>query len=46
MARVLIPSQLYKDQGIDKSRVLIKVAATWEGIKAAEILQKKVSTAI
>lgn len=41
MARVLIPSQLYKDQGIDKSRVLIKVAATWEGIKAAEILQKE-----
>jgi len=32
---------LYKDQGIDKSRVLIKIAATWEGIKAAEILQKE-----
>ena len=33
--------QLYKDIGIDKSRVLIKVASTWEGIKAAEILQKE-----
>jgi transaldolase len=33
--------QLYKDQGIDKSRVLIKIASTWEGIKAAEILQKE-----
>ncbi|KAH6643545.1 transaldolase 1 [Boeremia exigua] len=31
---------LYKEQGIDKSRVLIKIAATWEGIKAAEILQR------
>jgi len=32
---------LYKDQGIDKSRILIKIASTWEGIKAAEILQKE-----
>ncbi|KAJ4985486.1 transaldolase [Stagonosporopsis vannaccii] len=31
---------LYKEQGIDKSRVLIKIASTWEGIKAAEILQR------
>lgn len=33
--------QLYKEQGIDKDRVLIKIASTWEGIKAAEILQSK-----
>lgn len=33
--------QLYKSIGIDKSRVLIKIASTWEGIKAAEILQKE-----
>lgn len=33
--------QLYKSVGIDKSRVLIKVASTWEGIKAAEYLQKQ-----
>lgn len=32
---------LYKDKGIDKSRILIKIAATWEGIKAAEILEKE-----
>jgi transaldolase len=33
-------SQLYKEQGIEKDRVLIKIASTWEGIKAAEILQR------
>jgi transaldolase len=32
--------QLYKAQGISKDRVLIKIASTWEGIKAAEILQR------
>ncbi|KAF6834551.1 Transaldolase 1 [Colletotrichum plurivorum] len=31
---------LYKQQGISKDRVLIKIASTWEGIKAAEILQR------
>ncbi|KAF3035810.1 sedoheptulose-7-phosphate:D-glyceraldehyde-3- phosphate transaldolase [Didymella heteroderae] len=31
---------LYKEQGIGKERVLIKIASTWEGIKAAEILQR------
>jgi transaldolase len=29
----------YKKRGVDKSRVLIKLAATWEGIRAAEALQ-------
>lgn len=33
--------QLYKDQGVDSSRVLIKVASTWEGIQAAKILEKE-----
>lgn len=33
--------ELYQLQGIDKSRVLIKIAATWEGIRAAEILEKE-----
>ncbi|KAI1623103.1 transaldolase [Exophiala viscosa] len=33
--------ELYKSIGIDKSRILIKIASTWEGIKAAEILQKE-----
>ena len=27
---------LYKEEGIDKDRILIKIASTWEGIKAAE----------
>ncbi|MFT4636088.1 MAG: transaldolase [Chitinophagales bacterium] len=31
---------LYKQRGIEKDRILIKIAATWEGIKAAEQLQK------
>ena len=32
---------LYEAAGIDKQRVLIKVAATWEGIRAAELLQRE-----
>jgi transaldolase len=32
--------KLYEDEGISKDRVLIKIASTWEGIKAAEILQR------
>ncbi|MFO5527801.1 MAG: transaldolase [Cuspidothrix sp.] len=31
----------YKAAGVAKERVLIKIAATWEGIKAAEILEKE-----
>ena len=27
---------LYNEVGVDKSRVLIKIAATWEGIEAAK----------
>ncbi len=33
--------QLYEDAGVDKSRILIKMASTWEGIQAAEELEKK-----
>jgi transaldolase len=33
--------ELYKSIGIPKERILIKVASTWEGIKAAEILQSQ-----
>ncbi|OQO04408.1 Transaldolase [Cryoendolithus antarcticus] len=33
--------ELYKDMGVDKSRVLIKLASTWEGIQAAHELQSK-----
>jgi len=32
---------MYKMAGIDQSRVLIKIAATWEGIKAAETLERE-----
>src|SRR3954470_11797914 len=32
---------LYQKAGIDRERVLIKIASTWEGIKAAEALQKE-----
>lgn len=32
---------LYEEMGIDKNRVLIKVASTWEGIEAAKNLEKK-----
>lgn len=31
----------YKEEGISKDRVLIKIASTWEGIQAAKILQKE-----
>lgn len=31
----------YKARGIGRERILIKIAATWEGIRAAEILQKE-----
>ena len=32
---------LYREQGIDRSRVLIKIASTWEGIEAARVLQQE-----
>ncbi|EBX1106618.1 TPA: transaldolase [Salmonella enterica] len=32
---------LYQQQDVDKSRILIKLAATWEGIRAAEQLEKE-----
>ncbi len=38
-ARRLI--SLYSQAGIGTERVLIKIASTWEGIKAAEILEKE-----
>lgn len=38
-ARKLI--DLYKTAGIDKSRILIKIAATWEGIQAAKVLEQE-----
>ena len=31
----------YEKEGISKDRILIKIASTWEGIKAAEILERE-----
>ncbi len=31
----------YEKEGISRDRILIKIASTWEGIKAAEILEKQ-----
>jgi transaldolase len=38
-ARKLIAD--YEAEGIDRERILIKIASTWEGIKAAEILENE-----
>ena len=38
-ARRLI--ELYEAQQVDRSRILIKIASTWEGIAAAEVLEKE-----
>ena len=38
-ARQLI--KLYQERGISRERVLIKIASTWEGINAAERLEKE-----
>lgn len=38
-ARYLISQ--YEQAGISRERVLIKIASTWEGIKAAEVLEKE-----
>lgn len=32
---------LYEKNGIARERILIKIASTWEGIKAAEVLEKE-----
>ena len=32
---------LYQQNGIGRERILIKIASTWEGIRAAEVLQKE-----
>lgn len=38
MARDII--EMYRKEGIGRERVLIKIASTWEGIRAAEVLEK------
>jgi transaldolase len=38
-ARTIIAA--YKERGVERERILIKIASTWEGIRAAEFLQKE-----
>jgi transaldolase len=38
-ARTLVG--LYRHAGVDRERVLIKIPATWEGIRAAELLERE-----
>src|ERR1700722_6163969 len=38
-ARKLI--SLYDKRGVGRERILIKIASTWEGIRAAELLEKE-----
>jgi len=33
--------ELYRQHGIGRERILIKIASTWEGIRAAEVLQRE-----
>ncbi len=33
--------ELYQQQGIGRERILIKIASSWEGIRACEILQRE-----
>lgn len=32
---------MYREKGVDKSRILIKIASTYEGIRAGEILERE-----
>jgi len=41
VARAQRIMELYQHEGIDKARVLIKIAATWEGIEAAAQLERQ-----
>jgi transaldolase len=38
-ARSLIAA--YKERGVERERILIKIASTWEGIQAAAVLQRE-----
>lgn len=39
IAKALTLIKLYEENGINKDRVLIKIASTWEGIQAAHVLE-------
>ena len=40
VAKALKLIALYEELGVSKERVLIKLSSTWEGIKAAEVLER------
>jgi len=33
--------KMYEENGVDKSRILVKLATTWEGLEAARVLKKE-----
>lgn len=41
IAKALELVAMYEQAGVDKSRILIKIASTWEGIQAAKVLEQK-----
>ncbi|KAI9305377.1 transaldolase [Cunninghamella echinulata] len=41
VAKALRLISLYESEGVNKERVLIKIASTWEGIQAASVLEKE-----
>ncbi|CAN8022934.1 unnamed protein product [Ixodes persulcatus] len=41
IAKALRLIALYKEAGVDKKRILIKLASTWEGIQAAKVLESE-----
>lgn len=41
IARARDLTDLYRQRGVDTDRVMIKIAATWEGIQAARVLERE-----
>lgn len=41
VARARRIAMLYRELGVDRDRFLIKIAATWEGIRACEVLEEE-----
>ncbi|KAI9316642.1 transaldolase [Dichotomocladium elegans] len=41
IAKAIRLIELYKEEGVDANRILIKIASTWEGIQAASVLEKE-----
>jgi transaldolase len=41
IAKARAITKAYGERGVERDRILIKIASTWEGIRAAEVLQKE-----